>query len=162
MPPQPLRLASSNSNPEPQETPNATARDYPDSLSQPGLGRCRPGRNPICAYVGNSYTIGRVDPVMSYNAANVRELMAAIWAANPDCFLNYVNKTLDFDYQGLTDTYPECDFFRVATTTVQTVARQPAAGASAGTCNSLRTLPANGFARHDGRHRKVDGRSPTS
>lgn len=34
-------------------------------------------------FVGNSYTFGRVDPVMSYNAANVHDLTAAMWAANP-------------------------------------------------------------------------------
>jgi hypothetical protein len=34
-------------------------------------------------FVGNSYTFGRVDPVMRYNAGNVRDLTAAMWAANP-------------------------------------------------------------------------------
>ncbi len=34
-------------------------------------------------FVGNSYTFGRVDPVMSYNAANVRDLTAPMAAANP-------------------------------------------------------------------------------
>ncbi len=34
-------------------------------------------------FVGNSYTFGRVDPVMSYNAANVRDLTAAMFATNP-------------------------------------------------------------------------------
>jgi hypothetical protein len=33
-------------------------------------------------FVGNSYTFGRVDPVMSYNAANVRDLTAAMEAVN--------------------------------------------------------------------------------
>jgi len=33
-------------------------------------------------FVGNSYTFGRVDPVMSYNAANVRDLTAPMAAAN--------------------------------------------------------------------------------
>ncbi|MDP2004565.1 MAG: PEP-CTERM sorting domain-containing protein [Rubrivivax sp.] len=33
-------------------------------------------------FVGNSYTFGRVDPVMSYNAANVRDLTASMWATN--------------------------------------------------------------------------------
>jgi hypothetical protein len=33
-------------------------------------------------FVGNSYTFGRVDPVMSYNAANVRDLTYAMWIAN--------------------------------------------------------------------------------
>ena len=34
-------------------------------------------------FVGNSYTFGRVDPVMSYNAANVHDLTAAMYASNP-------------------------------------------------------------------------------
>ena len=34
-------------------------------------------------FVGNSYTFGRVDPVMSYNAANVRDLTYPMWQANP-------------------------------------------------------------------------------
>jgi hypothetical protein len=34
-------------------------------------------------FVGNSYTFGRVDPVMSYNAASVHDLTAAFYAANP-------------------------------------------------------------------------------
>lgn len=34
-------------------------------------------------FVGNSYTFGRVDPVMSYNAANVHDLTAAFNALNP-------------------------------------------------------------------------------
>ncbi len=34
-------------------------------------------------FVGNSYTFGRVDPVMSYNTANVRDLTAAMFVANP-------------------------------------------------------------------------------
>ena len=33
-------------------------------------------------FVGNSYTFGRVDPVMSYNAANVHDLTASMYAAN--------------------------------------------------------------------------------
>ena len=33
-------------------------------------------------FVGNSYTFGRVDPAMSYNAAQVRDLTAALYAAN--------------------------------------------------------------------------------
>src|SRR5882724_11173401 len=33
-------------------------------------------------FVGNSYTFGRLDPVMSYNAANVHDLTAAFYAAN--------------------------------------------------------------------------------
>ncbi|MCV2350679.1 PEP-CTERM sorting domain-containing protein [Paucibacter sp. Y2R2-4] len=34
-------------------------------------------------FVGNSYTFARVDPVMSYNAANVHDLTAAFNAVNP-------------------------------------------------------------------------------
>jgi len=34
-------------------------------------------------FVGNSYTFGRVDPVMSYNTANVRDLTHPMWLANP-------------------------------------------------------------------------------
>ena len=34
-------------------------------------------------FVGNSYTFGRADPVMSYNAANVHDLTYAMWVANP-------------------------------------------------------------------------------
>lgn len=34
-------------------------------------------------FVGNSYTFGRVDPVQSYNAANVHDLTAAFNAINP-------------------------------------------------------------------------------
>ena len=33
-------------------------------------------------FVGNSYTFGRVDPVLSYNAANVHDLTAAMNVAN--------------------------------------------------------------------------------
>ncbi|MFN0184058.1 MAG: PEP-CTERM sorting domain-containing protein [Aquabacterium sp.] len=34
-------------------------------------------------FVGNSFSFGRVDPVMSYNAANVHDLTHAMWLANP-------------------------------------------------------------------------------
>ena len=34
-------------------------------------------------FVGNSYTFGRLDPVMSYNAANVHDLTAGFAAINP-------------------------------------------------------------------------------
>ena len=33
-------------------------------------------------FVGNSYTFGRIDPVMSYNAANVHDLTAPFYAVN--------------------------------------------------------------------------------
>jgi hypothetical protein len=38
--------------------------------------------NTSILFVGNSYTFGRVDPVMSYNAANVHDLTAGFQAAN--------------------------------------------------------------------------------
>jgi hypothetical protein len=34
-------------------------------------------------FVGNSYTFGRVDPVMSYNSANVHDLTYPMWQKNP-------------------------------------------------------------------------------
>lgn len=34
-------------------------------------------------FVGNSYTFGRVDPVMGYNTANVRDLTEPMWLTNP-------------------------------------------------------------------------------
>lgn len=34
-------------------------------------------------FVGNSYTFGRVDPVMGYNTANVNDLTEPMWLANP-------------------------------------------------------------------------------
>jgi hypothetical protein len=34
-------------------------------------------------FVGNSYTFGRIDPVMSYNAANVQDLTYQMWLDNP-------------------------------------------------------------------------------
>jgi hypothetical protein len=47
-------------------------------------GICAPAHaDPIkILFVGNSYTFGRVDPVMSYNAANVHDLTAAFEAAD--------------------------------------------------------------------------------
>ncbi len=42
-----------------------------------------PGTPISVLFVGNSYTFGRVDPVMSYNAANVRDLTASMFATNP-------------------------------------------------------------------------------
>lgn len=43
-----------------------------------------PSSTPIeILFVGDSYTFGRVDPVMSYNAANVHDLTAGFAAANP-------------------------------------------------------------------------------
>ena len=37
----------------------------------------------LVLFVGNSYTFGRIDPVMSYNTANVTDLTHAMWLANP-------------------------------------------------------------------------------
>ncbi len=184
-------------------------------------------------FVGNSYTFGRVDPVMSYNAANVRDMTEAMWlanpggsnafephpwggvagifkqftvqagldydvalstrnaaslrghflntnaagwdlrsnigsqtwnmvvlqeqsdeplikrpglASNPDWFRNYTDKIEDFVHQGAAHSYREREFFPGATTTEQTAACVAATGASTTTCNTLRTIPANGFA----------------
>jgi len=36
----------------------------------------------LVLFQGNSYTFGRVDPVMSYNTANVTDLTAAMWLAD--------------------------------------------------------------------------------
>ena len=36
----------------------------------------------LLLFVGNSYTFGRVDPVMSYNTANVSDLTLEMWHAN--------------------------------------------------------------------------------
>jgi hypothetical protein len=51
-----------------------------------GLAACSLGARaePVSVlFVGNSYTFGRVDPVMSYNAAQVSDLTASMWQANP-------------------------------------------------------------------------------
>ncbi|WP_291296972.1 PEP-CTERM sorting domain-containing protein [Elioraea sp.] len=45
------------------------------SLTVPGIASASPIS---ILFVGNSYTFGRVDPVMSYNAANVRDLTAPV------------------------------------------------------------------------------------
>jgi len=37
----------------------------------------------LVLFVGNSYTFGRADPVMSYNTANVTDLTLDMWIANP-------------------------------------------------------------------------------
>ena len=37
----------------------------------------------LVLFVGNSYTFGRVDPVMSYNSGNVNDLTHQMWIANP-------------------------------------------------------------------------------
>ncbi len=47
-----------------------------------GLPARRRGRPISILFVGNSYTFGRVDPVMSYNAANVHDLTAAFNAVS--------------------------------------------------------------------------------
>lgn len=186
-------------------------------------------------FVGNSYTFGRVDPVMSYNTANVRDLTAAMFvtnpsgsnafephpwggvagifkqftvqagldydvalstrnaaslrghllnsnpanwdlrgnigsqtwsqvvlqeqsdepltrraglASNPDYFKNYADKIEDFVHIGAAHSYRERDFFlnAAASAADKTAACQAATGATAGTCNLLRNLPANSFA----------------
>ena len=198
---------------------------------------CAPlaGAAPIkVLFVGNSYTFGRVDPVLSYNAANVHDLTAAMnianstgsnvfephpwggvpgifkqftvekgldydvslstrnaatlrghvlntnpagwdlrgniasqqWdkvvlqeqsdepltqqpglASNPDYFKIYANKIEDFVHAGAAHSFRERDFFPGATTALQTAACQAATGASATTCNTLRSVPANPNAR---------------
>ena len=56
-------------------------------LACSALGACLPlgarAEATRILFVGNSYTFGRVDPVMSYNAANVHDLTAAMYATNP-------------------------------------------------------------------------------
>jgi hypothetical protein len=47
-------------------------------------------------FVGNSYTFGRVDPVLSYNAANVHDLTAAFNALNPTGTNSYPIGTVGF------------------------------------------------------------------
>jgi hypothetical protein len=47
-------------------------------------------------FVGNSYTFGRVDPVLSYNAANVHDLTAAFNALNPVGTNSYPIGTVGF------------------------------------------------------------------
>ncbi len=47
-------------------------------------------------FVGNSYTFGRVDPVLSYNAANVHDLTAAFNAASPTGTNSYPVGTVGF------------------------------------------------------------------
>lgn len=187
-------------------------------------------------FVGNSYTFGRVDPVMSYNAANVRDLTApmaqanatgsnafephpwggvagifkqftvqagldydvalstrnaaslrghllnsnpADWdlrgniasqtwsqvvlqeqsdepltprpglASSPDYFRLYADKIEDFIHDGTAHSYRERDLFAGATAAERTAACVAATGASSGSCNLLRTLPANSHASAD-------------
>ena len=59
-------------------------RQFLRALALPALLACAAAQaDPISVlFVGNSYTFGRVDPVMSYNAANVRDLTAPMAAAN--------------------------------------------------------------------------------
>ncbi len=47
-------------------------------------------------FVGNSYTFGRVDPVMSYNAASVHDLTAAFNAVSPTGTNSYPVGTVGF------------------------------------------------------------------
>ncbi|QNP49137.1 hypothetical protein [Diaphorobacter aerolatus] len=37
----------------------------------------------VILFLGNSYTFGRIDPVMSYNTANVTDLTMAMWQRDP-------------------------------------------------------------------------------
>lgn len=54
-------------------------------LAAPAAHATAPADAPISVlFVGNSYTFGRIDPVMSYNTANVRDLTLDMWLANPD------------------------------------------------------------------------------
>ena len=59
-------------------------RHFLRALALPALLACAAAQaDPISVlFVGNSYTFGRVDPVMSYNSANVRDLTAPMAAAN--------------------------------------------------------------------------------
>lgn len=184
-------------------------------------------------FVGNSFTFGRIDPVMSYNASNVRDMTAAMAATNgtgsrpyephpwggvagifkqftvqagldydvalsarnaaslrghflntnpagwdlrsnvasqawdqvvlqeqsdepltrrggvgnPAWFLNYVDKFEDFIHNGAAQSYMERDFFPGATEAARTAACRAATGASANTCNTVREIGANPFAR---------------
>jgi len=54
-------------------------------LAVPAVHAAESADAPISVlFVGNSYTFGRIDPVMSYNTANVRDLTLDMWLANPD------------------------------------------------------------------------------
>ncbi len=59
-------------------------RHFLRALALPALLACAAAQaDPISVlFVGNSYTFGRVDPVMRYNSANVRDLTAPMAAAN--------------------------------------------------------------------------------
>lgn len=59
-------------------------RPFLRALALPVLLACAAAQaDPISVlFVGNSYTFGRVDPVMRYNSANVRDLTAPMAAAN--------------------------------------------------------------------------------
>lgn len=181
-------------------------------------------------FVGNSYTFGRINPVMSYNTANVRDLTYEMWladatgtnafephpwggipgifkqftveagldydvalstrnaaslrghflntnpgnwdlrgniasqvwdkvvlqeqsdevlpkqpglASNPAYSRNYANLIVEFIHSGAAMSYRERDFFPGTTTQERTSACQAETGASAGTCNLLRQIPAN-------------------
>ena len=181
-------------------------------------------------FVGNSYTFGRVDPVMSYNAAAVHDLTAAMWAAspsgsnafephpwggvpgifkqftvqagldydvslstrnaaslrghllntnaagwdlrgniasqrwdkvvlqeqsddslprqpglasNPEYFRGYANLIENFVHNGNASSFRDRDFFSGSTNAAQTAQCQTLTGASATSCNTLRSAPAN-------------------
>jgi hypothetical protein len=55
--------------------------------TKPVLGNCTVRftfAKKLVLFVGNSYTFGRVDPVMSYNTASVTDLTYEMWLANAD------------------------------------------------------------------------------
>ncbi|MDR7334469.1 PEP-CTERM sorting domain-containing protein [Roseateles asaccharophilus] len=58
-------------------------RNWLAALAVAALAPAAAGAPTSILFVGNSYTFGRVDPVMSYNAAAVHDLTAAMHAANP-------------------------------------------------------------------------------
>jgi hypothetical protein len=64
-------------------------------------------------------------------------------ASNPDYFKNYATKIEDFVHTGAAHSYRERDFFPGATDAQKTAACVAATGASATTCNTLRSIPAN-------------------
>jgi hypothetical protein len=58
------------------------SRALPMTLAALSVGPLADAASIPILFVGNSYTFGRVDPVMSYNAANVHDLTAAMNVAN--------------------------------------------------------------------------------
>jgi PEP-CTERM motif len=64
-------------------------------------------------------------------------------SSNPDYFKLYAGKIAEFVHTGAEHSFRERDFFSGATAAERTAACQAATGASAGTCNLLRSVPAN-------------------